>query len=36
MTLYGKEVTVADVKQNDDGDYYIEKDGKQYVLGLDF
>ena len=34
--LYGKEVTVADVKQNDDGDYYIEKDGKQYVLGLDF
>ena len=34
--LYGKEVTIADVKQNDDGDYYIEKDGKQYVLGLDF
>lgn len=34
--LYGKDVTVADVKQNDDGDYYIEKDGKQYVLGLDF
>lgn len=34
--LYGKEVTTDDVKQNDDGDYYIEKDGKQYVLGLDF
>ena len=34
--LYGKEITVTDVKQNDDGDYYIEKDGKQYVLGLDF
>lgn len=33
---YGKDITTADVKKNDDGDYYIEKDGKQFVLGLDF
>ena len=33
---YGKDVTVADVKKNSEGDYYITKDGKDYVLGLDF
>lgn len=33
---YGKDVTIADVKKNDSGDYYITKDGKDYILGLDF
>lgn len=33
---YGKDVTIADVKKNSEGDYYITKDGKDYVLGLDF
>lgn len=33
---YGKDITIADVQKNDDGDCYIEKDGKQYILGLDF
>lgn len=30
---YGKDVTIADVKKNSEGDYYITKDGKDYVLG---
>lgn len=33
---YGKEVTINDVKADDDGNYYIEKDGKKFILGLDF
>ena len=33
---YGKDVTTADVKVDDDGNAYIVKDGKNYLLGLDF
>lgn len=33
---YGKNITVADVKVDDDGNAYIVKDGKNYLLGLDF
>ncbi len=34
--LYGADVTIADVQKSESGDYYITKDGKNYVLGLDF
>ncbi len=33
---YGKDITVDDVKVDDDGNAYIVKDGKNYLLGLDF
>ena len=33
---FGKEVTLADVKEDDDGLAYIVKDGVAYKLGLDF
>ncbi len=33
---FGKEVTIADVKENEDGHAYITVDEKDYVLGLDF
>lgn len=33
---YGKEVTTDDVQVDDDGNAYIVKDGKNYLLGLDF
>ena len=33
---YGTEVKLSDVKTDDDGLAYIEKDGKTYPLGLDF
>ena len=33
---FGKEITLADVKEDDDGLAYVVKDGVSYHLGLDF
>ena len=33
---YGKDITIADVTEDDDGFGYITVDGEEYLLGLDF
>ena len=33
---FGDDITIADLKENADGQAYITVDGKDYVLGLDF